>query len=465
MQRHLGPDAIGRLPGDHLGGRQRLARPAPSPDRLGHLERLRQRHGEAQHQEEGEHGPAHRLADQHVGAGGNRGAVDQGAGRQRHQAAEADLSRGAEIGPAPQEQQHQRQRRRQRPGRAGRPLREALDRAGPGEFRLTVGVPQAPVAARLAFQVVGLPRLVDRFDHEMVDVLRAQPRHGVADVLGLLGGRCVLDHAAAGAAPRGAVRRPADLGDDDVLVRVRLLQHGDPALEIVERRLVGLLVPVGQDVDGEIVDLARELGIVQPDMPRFGGADRHLDVALDVPDLADELGRAGGVGVAQVLLAVPAQDVLVADQHALDIGILVGHADQRARLLGIDLARLAAELLLGLVRAVDPGAGHQLQAVARGDLRHDVAAVHGTVGADVVDLAGEHGEVALDLLLARLDHGRRRVGEGGAQEAPHAARLGLDRVLVLGPRRIGDAVQRAFDGRRVDLTVEQTPTQNRGRDG
>jgi len=49
-------------------------------------------------------------------------------------------------------------------------------------------------------------------------------------------------------------------------------------------------------MDGEIVDLARQLGIMQPHVPRLGGADRHLDVALDVADLADELGRAGGVG-------------------------------------------------------------------------------------------------------------------------------------------------------------------------
>jgi hypothetical protein len=53
-----------------------------------------------------------------------------------------------------------------------------------------------------------------------------------------------------------------------------------------------------------------------------------------------------GVGIAQVLLAVPAQDVLVADQQPLDVGVLVGHADQRRGLLGVDLARLAAELSL-----------------------------------------------------------------------------------------------------------------------
>src|SRR5215208_1978843 len=96
---------------------------------------------------------------------------------------------------------------------------------------------------------------------------------------------------------RRTVRRPADLGDDDVLVAevLGLLELGEAALEIFQRRLARLLVPVGQDVDGEIVDLACELGILQPDVPGFGGADRHLDVALDVPDLADQLGRAGGV--------------------------------------------------------------------------------------------------------------------------------------------------------------------------
>ncbi len=215
-------------------------------------------------------------------------------------------------------------------------------------------------------------------------------------------------------------------------------------------------------MDGDIVDLAHQLGIVQPDVPRFGGADRHLDVALDGSDLADELGRAGGVGIAQVLLAVPAQDVLVADQHALDVGILVGHADQGARLLAVDLAGLAAELKLGFGRRVDPGTRHQLQAVAGGDLRHDVAAVGGTIGPHVVGLAGEQGEIAFDLLLARLDRRRRRIAEGRAQEAQHAARLGLDRVLVLGPWRIGDPVQLAFDVGCLDMAVEQAPTEHGG---
>ena len=222
MQRDLGPDAVGRLAGDHLGRRQRLARPAPRQIVSAISSACDQRHGEAQHQEEGEHGPAHHLGGQHVGAGGDR---------RRHRPGRWPTAppgrRSRPVPPCRASGQRHRKTsisgsdRRQRPGRAGRPLREALDRAGPGELRLAVGVPQAPVAARLAFEVVGLPRLVDRLDHEVVDVLRLQPRHHVAHVLGLLGGRRVLDHADAGAAPRRAVRRPADLGDDDVLVRVR----------------------------------------------------------------------------------------------------------------------------------------------------------------------------------------------------------------------------------------------------
>jgi hypothetical protein len=275
----------------------------------------------------------------------------------------------------------------------------------------------------------------------------------------------VLDVAGGRTAARRTVRRPADLGDDDVLVLQirRLLELADLVLEVFERRLARLLVPVGQDVDGDVVDFLGELGIVQPDVPRLGGADRHLDVALDVPDLADELSRAGGVGVAQVLLGIPAQDVLVADQHALDIGVLVGHADQRASLLGIDLRGIAAELLLGFVGAVDPGARHQLQADARGELGHVLAAVGGAVRPHVLDLAGEHGEVALDLFLARLDRRRQFFSESGTQEGKHAARLGLERVLVLGPRRIGDAVQRALDVGGRQLAIEQAPSGDGGR--
>src|SRR4029450_10466274 len=57
----------------------------------------------------------------------------------------------------------------------------------------------------------------------------------------------------------------------------------------------------------------------------------------------------------------------------------------------------------------------------------------------------------------------RRVADRGTQEGEAAARLGLDRVLVLGPQRIGDAVQRTFDVSRVDLAVEQPPAHDGGR--
>ncbi len=199
---------------------------------------------------------------------------------------------------------------------------------------------------------------------------------------------------------------------------------------------------------GEKVDRARQLGIAQPDVPGFGGADRHLDVAFDVANLANELGRTYGRVVAVLRLAIPAQDVLVAH-----------HTDQRARLLGVDVGGIAAELLLGLVDAVDPGARHQLQPDLGGGLRHVFATVGGAIGADILDLAGQHGEVALDLLLARLDGGSGVFADGGAQEGEDPACLGGDRVLVLGPRRVGDAMQRAFDIRSRDRGIEQTPPQ------
>src|SRR4029079_5615245 len=106
--------------------------------------------------------------------------------------------------------------------------------------------------------------------------------------------------------------------DDDVLVWIGLPQLLDLVLEILERRFARLLIPVRQDVDGKEVDLARQLRVAQPNVPWLGGAARRLDVALDVPDLANELGGADGSVVLIVLLAVPAQDVLIADHHAID---------------------------------------------------------------------------------------------------------------------------------------------------
>ena len=199
-------------------------------------------------------------------------------------------------------------------------------------------------------------------------------------------------------------------------------------------------------------------------MPRLGGADRHLDVALDVADLADELGRARRIGIADVLLAIPAQDVLVADQDAFDARILVGHADQRAGFLGIDLARLSAELQLGLVGAVDPGAGHQLETVLRRQRRHRIAAVGRAIGADVFDLAAEHREVTLDLVLAWLDLRCGRFVDGAPQEAPQAARLAFQRILVLGPGCVGDTVQGTFQIGRSDAAVEKAPAHQSGCD-
>jgi hypothetical protein len=118
-------------------------------------------------------------------------------------------------------------------------------------------------------------------------------------------------------------------------------------------------------------------------------------------------------------------------------------------------------LLLGLDGAVDPGAWHQPQAVPGGDLGHVVAAIGGSIGSDIVDMARHHGEVVLDLLLARFHRRRRFLGEGGAQEAQHATRLGRQRVLVLGPGRVGDAVQGPIDIGGGDMAVEKTPPHGR----
>src|SRR5258708_19345380 len=186
-----------------------------------------------------------------------------------------------------------------------------------------MGPPQPQIAAHLDFKVVGLPGPVDRQDDEVLDILAAQPGHGIAYVLGLIGGRGVFDGTGDGVAPRRAIRRPAELGDDDVLGRISLAQHGDAALQVFERRLVRYFVTVRQDMDGEIIDLLHQFGIVEPDFPGLGRADRDLDVALDVADLADELRRAGADRIAYILLIVPAQDVFVSDHNALEVGILV----------------------------------------------------------------------------------------------------------------------------------------------
>ena len=96
------------------------------------------------------------------------------------------------------------------------------------------------------------------------------------------------------------------------------------------------VLPVGQDVDGDEVDLVGERRVAQPEFPDVGVGHGLRYALLDLADVATEL--VGG----QVL----AQQHLVADDHPLDrVLVLVGMVDQEVDLL---------EVLLVVV--VQPGA-------------------------------------------------------------------------------------------------------------
>ena len=65
-------------------------------------------------------------------------------------------------------------------------------------------------------------------------------------------------------------------------------------------------------------------------------------------------------------------------------------------------------------------------------------------------------------LLPLDDRRRRLLGDRRAQEREDAAGLAGERVLVLGPRGIGDALQQTFDVCRLDVPVKQPPPRQGG---
>ena len=220
----------------------------------------------------------------------------------------------------------------------------------------------------------------------------------------------------------GAAARPADLANHDLLARVRA-RHFVVALEGIFDRLVHRqTLVIGQQVDGDVVDVLGELGIAQPDVPGLGGRYRLADRLTDAVEVADHL----------VDGQVAAQDHFVADHHPFDVTHAAGDVDQ-----GLDLA------LVGVGAGVEPGAGgdkHVAFAREIEQIRH----VGDAVGAQAVGAAPEQVEVggefrtrgigALERTLVALETvvGKTLDALVGADEFRAAVELLPDPVLCEG---------------------------------
>ena len=310
--------------------------------------------------------------------------------------------------------QHERQAEHQHGGGQPAPVLVIDQDALQGRLQVAVAVPHAPIGADAAFEL-GLPRLVEAFDDEILDVLLLGLAHEVAQEDAL------VDRRGDRALALQSLARPADLGQHHALVEAALLQRFLDRLVVAHGPGHGVLdrdaVPERQDVDGDIVDLVQQLGMVQPHAIGLRGADRDAgQAALHFADVVDELGN-----LDQVLV-----DRLVADGDPVDAAVVGGERDQV-----VDL------LLVPLRIDVDPGARHHAQAHLVGHGRHAEIGADGRIGADLAGQARHQRQVAADLRQGRL--------------------LAIGRIGVVPERGVGEAGDVLGPGVLLDRPIQQHP--------
>ena len=161
-------------------------------------------------------------------------------------------------------------------------MRDRHDRTFEVEFLLAGGVVHAPVGAHRAF-VTGLPRLVERFDDEIVVAPAVQGVDQVTQVNGLIGraGICTAAHA--------AVAWPANFRQQQWFFREQLFQVPGT----VQYEFTGLVhrdkFPVRQDVRGNQVYVLGQLRVFLPNVPLLGRGHGHFDGCAHPVEQHDQL--------------------------------------------------------------------------------------------------------------------------------------------------------------------------------
>ncbi len=294
-----------------------------------------------------------------------------------------------------------------------------LDGPGKGEFRITVGVEDAPIGSDAAFE--GLPRLVEGLDDRVVDA------HGIGAGYEVAYDRGLGERARHRVLAIKAGARPAELGDHDALARISLPQ---PVIDIdgmVDGERAGHAFPIGQNVHGEVVDGGSKLGVLQPNVRHLGRGHGDGDFALYPLNLGDELAHGLIRGVERIVAVqcLRPEDRLVADDDAFDVAVVLGERDR-----GFDL------LFVLLLPFVDPDAERDAQTVFGGKRRNEVQAVADAIGPHRARIRSDSCEVRSDLGLGRT----------------------LDlAVLSRIDGREGDACERAIGIGRRDPLVQEKP--------
>ena len=155
------------------------------------------------------------------------------------------------------------------------------------------------------------------------------------------------------------------------------------------RRRDRLVLPIGQDVDGDEIDGRGELWRLEPELPNVGIGDGQARAATHLLE----------IGLDAVGAELAAEQRFIADDEGLDhAGVAAGELQSR-----LDLPPVVGEV------ASDPDALQHLQAELVGDPRDLALRARRRIGADAGGDLGELLQVAFDLLVGnaqRLIEGR-----------------------------------------------------------
>ncbi len=190
---------------------------------------------------------------------------EHGRGRVDDHGQEAAAAVAQRVAVEIEQPEHERRRDHRRTGQHV-PVRHAYDRCPERELGLAIRIVHAPVRTDLALGR-SFPGLVERFHQEVFVAGAVGERQEPPQEQRLVRGRG--DRRVA----RAALARPADFADHDRLARKRLLEGTHLVDDVADRRLGLDAFPVGQHVNRDEIDVAREFGIVDPDVPGFRRAD------------------------------------------------------------------------------------------------------------------------------------------------------------------------------------------------
>jgi len=251
------------------------------------------------------------------------------------------------------------------------PVGNADNRLNELKFWLPLVIVHPPQAAGLSFQLF-LPDLIEGL-HDVIGVAVFLGHiEKTAEKLGLIGRaghRSLADAAAAW---------PSHLADDDLLARIGLFEFVVAHDAVIDGLIDGNAFPVGKKMDGDKVDMLNQLGVFQPDVPGFGGADRCNHRLLDPVDVFDHL----------IDCLIGTQEHLVADHDTNDVAVV----------LMVNLDQFGDFFLIALSVWGDPGAENDIQPPCRCQTWDFRQVVFNGIGTYSMNIAGQNGQIPVYLL-------------------------------------------------------------------